>query len=231
MKYTTIHINEDRLESRLAIDATMSSLGIPRQDFKFCNGTVDDLDSWYASTGVKNIYPGMLKRGEIGIWQSLASVWSEMDDDTLVFEDDALLHADFSKRFRHALLDLPEDADFLTLFVPEEQRQDYEYIVRYDEEGIWHSATEDNKYIFDIGSDTISRAYSGWGGQAILFTKKGADALLQIAQSRGMYTTSDCFLYLQAHAGAVNGYSMMPKYYDTVYIDKNTKTLIQDTER
>ena len=227
--YTIIHVNDDRVDRRNLIHDRMWNMNAQHKVFDFCYGKHDDLDEWYSRTG---IFPASntwsLNPGEIGIWQSLGSIWSSMEDNLLVFEDDVFLHDHFDNRFIESVGDLPPDADFLSLFVPEEQRQDYKYVVRYDELGNWHPANDENKYIFDIGSEWIARTYHGWGGQALYFTMQGAEKLLRIARARGMYTTSDCFLYLEAHAGNINGYSVLPEYYDTVYIDKSTKSIIQE---
>lgn len=227
MDYTIIHVNDDRKENRQKIHTVMDGISGNYIPFEFCYGKYANLEEWYKKTGVRN--HGWLKKGEEGIWQSLASVWRNMTNDLLLFEDDALLHPDFAFRLEEALGELPSDADFLSLFVPEEQEQDFYYIIRYDENGHWHPADSESKYRFDIGANYIARAYNGWGGQALYFTLPGAKKLLKIAQEKGMYTTSDCFLYLEAHAGNVNGYSMLPKYGDTVYIDKSTKSIIQES--
>lgn len=227
--YTIIHVNNDRLDKRLAIHRVMSDMGIPFEEFEFCYGKYADLDEWYSKTGVQPHDPSWsLKPGEIGIWQSLASVWNNMQSDVLLFEDDVFLSPNFPVYFQEALNELPEDADFLSLFVPEEQRQDFNYTVRYDDDGNWHPASEADKYIFDIGAKFIARAYHGWGGQALYFTKKGAEKLLHLAQTKRMYTTSDCFLYMEAHSGRINGYTMLPKFWNTVYIDRSTKSIIQE---
>ena len=232
MKYTIVHINNDREDTMSLIDKKMNEMNIAKQDILFCNGREDDLDSWYETTGVSRSIDYNYKLGEIGIWQSLANVWKNVGDEPiLMFEDDALLHPEFENRFKHALIDLPADADFLTLFVPSNQRADYDYVVRYDEIGNPHKTSFTNRYIYDIGSSHIAKAYQGYGGVAVLFTEQGCKKLLAIAQEKGMYTTSDCFLYLEAHAGSINGYAMLPHLYDTVHIDPNTKTLVQDTER
>lgn len=227
--YTIIHVNNDRLDRRLAIHSVMNDMCVPFVDFEFCYGKTANLDEWYADTGVHPMNDTWtLKPGEIGIWQSLASIWKNMESDTLVFEDDVFLSHRFPELFNEALNELPEDADFLSLFVPEEQRQDFNYTVRYDDDGHWHPATEATKYVFDIGAKYIARAYHGWGGQALYFTKQGAEKLLDLAQTKTMYTTSDCFLYMEAHSGRINGYSMLPKFWNTVYIDKSTKSIIQE---
>lgn len=169
--------------------------------------------------------------GELGVWYSVVNAWIDIANNgpAVVFEDDALLSDEFKTVFENALADLPDDADYLSLFVPFNQAQDFYYVVEYDNEGIptiKATGVSEERSMFNIGSPYVAKAYMGYGNVAVFYTQKGAHKLLKIAKERGTYTPVDCFLFLQAHAGNLNGYALHPRYKGVVDVDWGAPTLI-----
>lgn len=232
MRYIILSIDDSRKEKKQNIRKVLSPWS---ESFIECiNGyKMEELKSARLLTGIKD---APMLAGELGVWYSTANAWINVANNgpAVVLEDDALLREDFIAEFDKAIEDLPEDADFLSLFIPYNQTQDFYYMVSYDEEGlpnIQATGVPEKQSIFYVGSQQIAKAYMGYGNVAIYYTQKGAHKLLNIAKERGIYTPVDCFLYLQAHSGNINGYALHPRLHGLVDVDWQAETLIHTGNR
>lgn len=176
--------------------------------------------------------------GEIGVWLSQYNCWkwaAENKRHLMVFEDDAILEPNFEKNWMTLLEELPADYDFLAIFVPNNQLGDYNAIIKYDEEGVptvWNQ-TSPEWSSFNFGAKNLAKAYQGYGAVATMFSPKGAQKLIDIAHERGIYTPVDCFFFLNAHSGRLDGYAPKPDsmFPRLVSVDWNAPTTIHDTDR
>lgn len=227
MDYLILSIDDSRRGKKDAIRASLSDW--TERSIQCVNGHVsEELKNAKSITGV-NSFP--MRAGELGVWYSVVKAWMDIAQrgPAVVFEDDALLRDDFLNVFAAAMNDLPSDADFLTLFVPYNQAQDYYYHVEYDAEGVPNilaTHVHEDHSVFNIGSQNVARAYMGYGNVAVYYTKSGAEKLLKIARERGTYTPVDCFLFLQTHIGSINGYALHPRHVHVVDVDWKADSLI-----
>lgn len=169
--------------------------------------------------------------GEMGVWYSVVSAWVDIANNgsAVVFEDDALLQPHFRGIIDAAVKELPEDADFLAIFIPPNQAQDYLYRVAYDEDGfpfILANNIPEDKSQFNIGKSIITKAYMGYGNVCMYYTPQGAHKLIQLAKERRGYTHVDCFQFQESNRGAVNGYALHPRFRGLVDVDWNAPTLV-----
>lgn len=172
-----------------------------------------------------------LTRAEQAIWHSMANCWdwaATNDKPLLVFEDDAIIDQDFQHNFDYLRSCLPEDWDFMSLWVPPNQEQDYFYNVTYDDEG-----TPDingrlpnfmSYYNFDQDGP-LANVYQGYSYVCTYYSPTGAAKILELALERGMYTPADCFLFLMAHSGRLNGYAPKPTYPRFIWHDDSRPSL------
>ena len=216
MNYTIVTIDDSRAANKEKI---RSIVPLPEvTDIQFCDARKEYPQVLEYTT------PWSLTRGEVGIWHSHYNCWKWAAENgpLLVFEDDAILDQDFMDHFNHVVDKLPDDWDFLSLWVPPEQEQDFMYNVTFDEEGYPHANGtfyEVGASVFWIGSATIAKVYQGYSFVTTLYSQEGARKVAALAEQKGMYTTADCFLFLEAHAGRLNGYAPTPMYTRFVHHD------------
>lgn len=172
--------------------------------------------------------------GEVGIWLSMFDCWQwsvDNNEELIVFEDDAKPLADFDEKFAFMHKELPEDYDFMCLWVPENQKQDYHYMVFYDDgghpniQGTFHDGS-----LFDYGAARTSMVYNGYGNVAMLFSPKGSKFFIDRAREVGLYTPVDCYQYQEAHAGRCKGFGPKPEYANLVNYDW-PETTVHTTQR
>lgn len=180
------------------------------------------------------------KIGELGIWLSQINVWRYIVDNDLdwmiAFEDDAILAPDGQELITKSMSCLPDDWDAFSLFTPDDQRDDYRYDVSYDENGYPRLRSSmflpNERSLFYVGNDVVCRAAHGYSGVAVMYSQKGARRLLGAVEKRGLYSTSDCFLYIEAHTGRLEMYASHPLAKRIVTYDwANSPTLIHNTEK
>lgn len=230
--YTIISINDSRREKKDAIRSTLKhgkEISTKSVDGK----NLELVESEMKRLGVRQETP--FKMGEFGVWLSFLNCWEKSAEtgDLLVFEDDALLDEEFEEYFQEYMENAPEPMDFVSIFVPENQRQDYYYNVQYNSEGLpkSHRGTKSFKdSVFNVNHPYISKAYQGYSCVCTYFTQEGSAKLLERVRTTGMYTPVDCFMFLQAHAGHIEGYALNPTVKQIVSIDWGAPTLIHDTE-
>lgn len=234
MRYSIISINDDRAEYKKVI----------RDRVPFEEVFVPAFNAYQESPTIglshRNLVLrgwGNAKKGEVGVWISNYDNWkfvSESDEPLIVFEDDAIPNEYFKWKFTAAVRELPDDWDFMALWVPDNQRLDYLYDVQYNENGHpRHSGVlppSESKFRIE-GNEIVSRVYQGYGMVALMYSPLGGKKLIDLAHSRGLDTPVDCWLYEEAHKGNLNGYAPKPDFADLVGYDWSTPTHVQNTER
>lgn len=172
--------------------------------------------------------------GELGVWLSQYRCWqwcANNNEDLIVFEDDAVPTPHFKEIYDEFYPQVPDDYDFIAWFVPDNQQQDYSYRIQYDTEGVplpvIHSG--DDGYEYDYGAKDMARVYQGYSCVCVQYSPKGAQKFIDIVKTRGIYTPVDCFLYLAAHRGAVDGYAPKPYGPRPVIVDWNAPTEVHGT--
>lgn len=178
------------------------------------------------------------KTGEVGVWYSQMNCWAWARDNgkhLIVFEDDAILTDHFVAKYMKLMEELPSDYDFFSIFVPNNQEGDYFQRGNYDHNGVpsnmnWAPA---ERSMHNFGAANLAKVYQGYSCVATMYSPKGGERLLELADQYGMYTPVDCFLFLEAHRGNVVGYSPKPSQITErlVSIDWDADSTIRETPR
>lgn len=237
MKYVIISIDDSRQHKKDAIRKAMHKHEEVK-DIRYVNG-IDKLDMLMA----KRDYPKVeltgqwpLSRGELGIWYSQLNCWkyAAANGDLIIFEDDAIVTPKFDELMEGPIREeLPKDHDFFALFVPDNQLQDYYYNTIYDENGSasMFKAAGQMGYKYEIdGNDYVTRAYQGYSCVANMVSQKGARKMLDIVDRLGIYTTVDCFMFMEAHRGSLDAYAHSPEEQRPVVYDWNAPSIIHSSE-
>ena len=235
MKYNIISIDDRRKHYRENIqkNAGMRKEHIASVDGAYINSQrpiKQDLNH----LGLELTSPHPLSLGEIGIWMSNFLRWeraSLMSEPLVVFEDDAIINENFSVDISNVISQLPDNWDFVALWVPDNQRIDYRYNLRYNEYGtpeIYGMRPAGFPSYFDFGSEDLAKVYQGYGMVAMMYSQSGGRKLVELAKQHGLRNPVDCFIYEEAHKGALNGYAPKP---DKVFVDYDyPETTIHNTE-
>jgi GR25 family glycosyltransferase involved in LPS biosynthesis len=167
------------------------------------------------------------KQGEVGVWLSNYDRWklaSMLDEPLIVFEDDAMPHPGFNLYMDDIFRDLPPDWDFMSLWIPDNQKIDYLYDIAFDDQGKhiflnrpWKT-NETSLYRVD-NSNTVALAFQGYGMVSLMYSPTGANKLLHLSRETGLTGPVDCWLFQQAHRGLVQGYSCHPHFAHVVRYD------------
>lgn len=230
VSYNIISIDDSRLEYKKRIRKTVT---FPEVYVPATNARAVDLEEELSKRELSLPFPGQFAIGEVGIWLSMFDCWNwavENNEILITFEDDASPKDNFNEAVSLFLSEVPEDWDFICLWVPDNQKQDYLYDVTYNDEGIPNIKGRRVKSLFDFGAKHLARTYNGYGNVASMFSPKGARFFRDRAREVGLYTPVDCFLYQEAHAGRCSGYSPKPKYATLVDYDW-APTTVHNTER
>ncbi len=242
MKYHIISLNDERLHYKKVIEERVQ---LPRAEVKTYNAYEEDAVAFLAENGI-NLRPELWipKKGEVGIWASIVLCWQwclDNNEELVVFEDDAIPVEDFQGKFNLFHDNIRKvDWDFAALWVPENQKNDYYYCVKYDENGVPYQVPRPSQE-FKINRDSIyeveglapvARVYQGYGGVGLLFHPRGAAKFMEISRKFGIYTPIDCHFYLTAHRPVdnVEGYAPHPSF-DMVTYDWDHPTTIQHSDR
>lgn len=218
MKYTIIHV-DDRAKKNIDHNKKILKNFEYVDDIEYFNGNFGNakdvlnhmqipLDRWKPYDG-RTLDP---LPGEYGIWISTINVLkyivNNKIDNMLVLEDDVLLQQDFVLKFNEHISELPDNFDFLSLYY-------------FD----GHNKISEQT---DIGLKNIHLSYNQYsGGQAILYSFRGAKKLLKCIYRKGIEYTSDCFIFRQSLEKMINGYSTKhPNDYFLNHINKNIKSII-----
>lgn len=180
-------------------------------------------------------HPEAFSIGEIGIWLSVFDCWqwcAENLEGLIVFEDDAIPAKNFDEQLDYLLREVPS-FDFVCLWVPENQRQDYLYDVTYNDEGqpSHHGMRSYQDSLYNYGALRAAKVYNGYGNVATLYSSRGAEFFIDRVREVGIYTPVDCYLYQEAHAGRCEGYGPKPFWATLVEYDWSVPTTVHTTER
>ena len=231
MNYAIISINEERSQYKKNI---YQYVDLPKIDIDSFNSYKQDPLEELNRRGLKiNLDYWTPKTGELGIWLSNINAWQSCvnsEEPLIVFEDDAVVTANFMSRLKRIVDVLPADYGLLSLWVPENQYNDYSQNIEYDDFGFAVRRRMRMKSGFETGVPMLAKAYQGYGGVATLYSPAGARALLDATRELGLMNPSDCFIYMMVHSGRVQGYAPIPGY-EIVSYDWSAKTTVQDTER
>lgn len=231
LKYTIISINDERDKFKRR---TREIVDLPEVHLPAVNGAAVDLAEEYATRGLRRT-EWVAKTGEAGVWLSNFDRWSyvaQEDEPLIVFEDDAIVSPYFNKQLGVLMSELPEQWDFVALWVPENQRVDYTYDVVYNEIGdpIIQGNLPYPESMFKH-SLTVAHVYQGYGMVALMYSPQGGRKLVELARQYGIYTPVDCFVYQQAHMGNLDGYAPTPLFANMVQYNWNNPSHVQQTER
>jgi GR25 family glycosyltransferase involved in LPS biosynthesis len=227
MKYTIISLNDDRIFYKNMIRKRVQYEEIIMPGFDARSLSRESILGFLESRGLEWRGWDNAKRGEIGVWLSNFDRWelaSTMDEPLIVFEDDAMPSPAFNIYMDEILEDLPEDYDFISLWIPDNQKNDYLYDIDFNENGehIWTTrpwrTNETSKYRLN-DSNRVALAFQGYGMVSLMYSPKGAAKLVDLAREVGVTGPVDCWLFQQAHKGLLEGYSCHPHFAHVVRYD------------
>lgn len=231
MKYNIISLNDDR---KVYKDAIREHVGLDEYELEAVDGRAVDIRE---ELNKRNMFTTgwVPKQGEAGVWLSNYDRWMDtdwIDEPLVVFEDDAIIDESFKPKLDGLMEDLPEDWDFLALWVPENQHADYQYITTYDFQGDPqnHGSRPYSMSQFKL-TYRLAHVYQGYGMVALAYSPAGGRNLVSLAQQYGMYTPVDCFVYQQAHMGNLKGFAPSPIFANVVRYDWRAESHVQLTER
>lgn len=237
MKYTIITLNDDRkfytdmIRDRVKYEEIL----LPAVDGRVVDIKKELFIRQLEWTGWENA-----KRGELGVWLSNFDRWeyaANMDEPLIVFEDDAMPSPAFNLYVDGLLEDIPDDWDFVSLWIPDNQKHDYLYDIDFDENGVhvWANRpwrNNENSIYRVEGSDRVALAYQGYGMVSLMYSPRGAAKLVELARQTGLSGPVDCWIFQQAHRGAAKGYACHPNYSHVVRYDNwEGISHVQQTEK
>lgn len=232
MKYNIISIDDSRQEykDRIREIVNLDEVSIPAID-----GREVDLHAELEKRGLR-LFDWNPTKGELGVWLSTFDCWqwAAENEDLIVFEDDAIPTGDFNYHLADFVSELPEGWDFLSLWVPENQYHDYLYVVKYDSGGQWIKVADDTNAAmsrYNYGAIRLAKVYQGYGNVATLYSKDGAQRLIDAARDLGLRAPIDCWIMDRAHTDVVQGFAPKPMWAKAVYYDWAAETTVHNTER
>ena len=230
LKYTIISINDERDRYKKRIRQLVN---LPEVILPAVHGAEVDLTEEYERRGLRRT-EWIAKTGEAGVWLSNFDRWAyvaTMDEPLIVFEDDAIVNRYFDKQLELFMEGMPENWDYVALWVPENQRIDYAYDVVYNELGVpdIRGTVPYNESRFKH-SLRVAHVYQGYGMVAMMYSPAGGKKLVELAQRTGIDTPVDCFVYQQAHAGNLDGYAPTPIFANMVEYNWTNPSHVQQTE-
>lgn len=236
MKYNIISINDDRLDFKNNIRQV---LGTDELSIPAVNASSIDIMQAIKDRGLElkeHVWDNS-KTGELGVWLSNYDCWraiAEQDEPVVVFEDDAIPDSQFNAKCEGIIEDAPDGWDFISLWVPDNQKQDYFYNNTYDSFGdpIFHGKLDHEHSVYRVKSCRYSAlVYQGYGMVSLVYSPLGAKKLVSAAHTRGIDNPIDCWIYQEAHKGNLNGYAPRPEYANIVHYDWSAQSHVQNTER
>lgn len=231
MKYTIITLNDDRA---LYKENIRKRVKFDEVELPAVNGSFVDLDFEMSSRGLHSPW-GNAKKGEIGVWLSNFDRWqwaAENDETLIVFEDDAIPAPHFTHSAQAILDELPDDWDFLSLWVPDNQKVDYQYDLVYNHIGdpIIYGRKPYHESLF-AHSILTAHVYQGYGMVALAYSPVGGRKLVSLARQTGACTPVDCWIYQQAHLEKLNGFAPTPPFANLVGYDWLAPSHVQQTDK
>lgn len=127
---------------------------------------------------------------ELAIWYGQRNCWkwAAENGELLVLEDDAIIN---ENQFKPAIdiisQNLPDGWDYISLWTPEISKRKVDKIKIYE-------------------NSFLAKIYQRYGGVATLYSKAGAQKLLDLSEDQGIVTTWDTFMHYNALKGNLKGY-------------------------
>jgi GR25 family glycosyltransferase involved in LPS biosynthesis len=227
--------DSDRVEYKKAIRRNVPYFEQPRPAFDYrVRDPLEAIEEWGLEFRA-DLWDNP-KKGELAVWLSNYIRWKQAAEHgpLIVFEDDAVVGPDFKTKFEDFMAELPGDWDFAALWVPENQRQDYLYNAVYDENGrveIRGFVTPERSIYRIPGNTYAALVYQGYGMVSLVYSRKGGKRLVELAHEVGITGPVDCWIYEQAHRGALKGFAPIPVMADIVEYDWAAQSHVQQTER
>ena len=147
--------------------------------------------------------------GHLGIWYTVLN--SFILAPHVTFEDDALLNPNFMLEWSMREMQLPQDTDFFSLFLPR------------DSDHMYHDGL--------AVSSRLCRTYQRYGGVSMHYTKQGVDKIKSLLERDGIIDQYDNQLYAYSKSGELNGYCSKPELTDLVYITGQEISIVQESEK
>ena len=232
--FTVVSIDESRAESRRAIRERMSFVS-EVTGIDFVDGRdAAKLGSYLRGYGETS---GDLYEGELGVWFSQMNCWRYLAgsdlDALIVLEDDAVVDMAIERALGTFMGNVPADWDFISLHVPEDQKQDYFYARTFRDDGTWYLADPRGHTLesspHHIGNLIMATAYQGYSIVAMVYSAAGARKLLRLAGA-AIRDPVDCFIFREHHRGILRGYAPKPYIRDCV-THKEHGTIARATRR
>lgn len=215
--YTIMTVDDSRKDLK---DKLRENMSIPEiTDIKYIDGRIPGVTDDYIKKHSLTVHGGGFHYGELGVWFSQMESWRHIAntdyEGVIVLEDDAVvLQPQFDNVMPIVMEYLPNDYDFISLLIPQDQRQDYFYDRLFDHRGNWvlHSHVHRNHFTSDhyIGNPYVATAYQGYSCVATMYSPKGAEKLLRLVDKEGIWTPVDCFIFCENFMGELEGFAMMP---------------------
>lgn len=225
--YTIITVDDSRADLKRALRERMRGYLPEISDIDFVDARKIDVDAELQRRGLA--VNGKFHIGEIGVWLSQINAWEYIAnqdeyDAVIVFEDDAVVCPEFELIFQFVWAELPKSFDFMALAVPADQLVDYYYDRTFTEHGRWELNSNMRKHLHYsdhyIGSRFVAKAYQGYSCVATMYSKAGAQKLLDLVKEHGLNAPVDCFIFNMHHTGPLNGYAMMPTVKNVVTFEE-----------
>lgn len=209
MKYTVFSIDSSRQHYVKNIHAALHG-------WKFVpNNNVNGREPAELSTALEehgyglNFPEGKRPRvGQLGIWLTVLNALGNAP--LVTFEDDAMLGPQFKKNFDIRISELPDDADFFSLFLPRDSD---------------HLCSPEH-----FISKHLCRTYQRYGGVSMYYTEQGARKIKKLLSRDGFTGQYDDTLYAYSKSGELNGYCSKPTLSDLVYISGLENSIVQETD-
>lgn len=206
MRYVIYSVDDSRFHYVMRLQSKVRSW--EEVHIKCVDGRVpEELEAAIASRGLE-IHKPDIRVGQLGVWHTFLNALENAP--IVTFDDDVLLCENFQEEFQKRFDELPEDADFFSLFLPRDSD---------------HMASPSN-YI----GQYLTKAYARYGGASFYFTEKGAERIRALVEMDGIRQQYDDQLYTYVKNGDLKGYASQPELPDLVYITGNELSIAQGTE-
>lgn len=231
MKYIIISIDDNRAAYK---DAIRSHLSFDELPFSATKGVSVGILGELRKRNLRPSRGWIPKVGEAGCWCSHYDAWqlaSTLIEPLIVFEDDAILVDGFEDKLLDLMVELPPSWDYMSLWVPDNQHQDFNYNIFWDANGMpkaMFGTLSNDTSIFNY-SDKLATVYQGYGMVATMYSPSGAAKLLSSVHRYGLYAPVDCFVSIECHANRIDGFAPKP-WHQIINYDWSQKTTIHDTE-
>lgn len=208
MKYTIFSIDDSRKSYTDSIRRTLERSFMEYEPTAAVNGAdSDSLEYNISKHGYELNWMDVIppKVGQLGIWYTVLNSFELAPHVT--FEDDAILGQNFTLNWRMRHRQIPDDADFFSLFLPRDSDHMYDPSMSVDR--------------------LVTKTYQRYGGVSMYYTEQGVDKIRWLLKRDGITDQYDNTLYRYSKAGELNGYCSKPELQDLVYISGVEDSIVQ----